>query len=194
VSKVPIGEPNFGNLAADAFAQSALCGSENCCVEGGVASDLKVTPNELLHLTLHIEAFAIAIAQRFKKEFLKDAFTSQFQPFDSSFSNLIIHAVPHRNSKVSKDTIAALNEVSQMLGDQNLMMVRKSFDGDSPYHGLHYRLVNFIEANLAYLEYEDPPEGISLVSCDPSHLEKKARDRVLKGGVCAGSRKTEQIL
>jgi hypothetical protein len=132
-----------------------------------------MTPDELLHLTSHIDAFEIAIEQRFKKEFLKDTFTSQFQPFDSSFSKSIIHAIPHRNDKASEYSIAVLNEIFQMLPDQNLVALLKLFDGDSPYHGLHRRVTDFVESNLADLEYENPPEGISLVSCDPSHLQKK---------------------
>jgi len=167
-------------------------------IEGLVAPDLKFTPDlkfppdEWLYLTSHIGAFETAIAQRFKNDLVKGVFIFECQPF--SFSNLAVHTIPHRNSKASEDTLAVLNEISQMLADKIMMVVPKSFDGDSPYHGLHRRVTDFAEANLADLEYEDPPEGNSLVSCDPSHLEKRARYRVLKGEACAAYRKTEQII
>jgi hypothetical protein len=92
---------------------------------------------------------------------VKDAFVFQFQPIDSGFSNLILHTIPHPDDKASEGTVAALERISQLLADEEMVVILKSCDGDSAYHRIHRRAPGFVAANLTefalYAHLVSPP-------------------------------------
>lgn len=166
-----------GVLAVDAISVNSVVKiSEDGFVEG-IANNSKISKEDVSLINSSFNAFEEYVKSHFERFTINNAFVYQFQPIDPTFPCLICHIHAATNGKASENDVAILNKISSILNQQNFITKAFAFDGDNAYNGLH---------DFYYRRWRKNPhkmmEAAHIIS-DALHVIKRARYRLLKGGV-----------
>jgi hypothetical protein len=115
------------------------------------------------------------------KDAYSDLFAFQMQPVDPALPCCVIHVYPAENGKGNLQTVETLLALKERLEvDYAFSVVGLAFDGDSCFGRLHEEFAN--QWRAAILENPQVVPRIvfkPLVICDPLHLLKRIRYRLL---------------
>jgi hypothetical protein len=121
-------------------------------------------------------------------------FAFQIQPVLPSLPGCIVHAWPGGNGKGNEKIVTRLFDLQAILESRSgFQVVGLAFDGDSAYSELHQTVKQQCEARLP-MEWNctvirlpwEVLAGIRAILCDPKHLEKRVRYRLVCGEFWVG--------
>lgn len=182
-----------GFLAVDAISVKPHIFVRRDGIVEGLVKEEKLNNSEFGDLQTLYQRYEDYV-KSLRNKTISDTFVYQYQPLVSGIKCLPLFFEASTQGKASGHEIDRLAQITRQLQDKGLAVEGVAFDGDSTYQQLH-RI--FFDSYADTVASDIDFKNFSLiaeqsVACDPLHLLKRARYRLLSSRVHANFENTTQ--
>ena len=144
-------------------------------------------PNNIVELFRENPRLFEIFIQENSKYVIRAAFVFQIQIYDCNFPTFVIHIKQAVSGKADKEIIKLLFYFENVCKNHNITIRNFAFDGDGGYQGLHEIFFqNYFTSLYNRSNAFDIHLHCQRIICDPSHLFKRLRYRLLSNLIHCG--------
>ena len=209
IDKIPLGIDSFlerlntsekddlrrygGFLAVDAISMKPHVFVRRDGIVEGLVQEEKLNSSEFSDLQASYQRYENYV-KSLRNKTISDTFVYQYQPLVSGIQCLPLFFEASTQGKASGHEIDRLAEITRQLQDKGLAVEGVAFDGDSTYQQLHKiffdSYADTVASDSDFKDFSVITE--QSVACDPLHLLKRARYRLLSSCVHANFENTTE--